>query len=162
MARKKLSATITDGTTNSPGDTMILNFEVTGALAIAGGVTKFCSANGYCEVAGDLTNADPSDKTQNFPYQAFVCPVAGTISNAYYYGNVPAAAQHHIATLMRNGVATSVVLDVVAADDDGQGNAKLANNVNTVNVSPGDLLSWKLASGAGANSMIPGISCKYA
>lgn len=159
MARKRISATVTDGTTNSPGNDMILNLQLAGAAFVSAATTKYATANGYVEVLGDLTGFDPSDPANNAPQQAFACNKPATIATFIYYGNIPAVGQHHIATLMRNGIATTIVLDVTSANDDGHGNAKLVYTTNSVNVVTGDLLAWKCAAGAGMNVMAGGISC---
>ena len=74
---------------------------------------------------------------------------AGTYKNFSF--RIRSAGTAFVVTLRVNGADTSVVINVGA-------NAGVYNSTGSVVVADGDLLAWKVVSGAGAGGIITGYS----
>lgn len=133
----------------SPDNMTLATISASG-FDVAATNTKFQPANGVISDTSLNSGTDMSLPANGLVAQCYAAPVSGTISQALYRGTLPTLAQTFTLTLMKNGVATGIVIIVSAATNDGHGNGYAVDSVHSVSVVYGDLLSWRIVNSAGA------------
>jgi hypothetical protein len=152
MARKKISATITDGTSNNPTQIKDMLLNVTAGLASNANPTW----TAFGSVGYETAQANPNDEQRN------VMAVPGTISKLFVHiqGSVAITAPMVI-TLYKSTdsgatwTATALTCTITNPATDAN------DSTHTFNVNAGDLISIAYLRTAGAGTPAPTCSVQF-
>lgn len=116
------------------------------------GVGLSASANSYLSLTGGTTTLLTTAAAATH-----VVPTSGTIRDAYFalQGGSPGTAKSYTATLYKNGVATSLSVQISGA---GTSNSDTSN---TVTVAAGDTVYWEIVPSGTPSSRRASLSCVF-